>query len=229
MRGDDRQQAAIWSDMSPEQRVPADHPLRPIRAMVDTALAERSVEFAKLYSPVARPSIPPEKLLRALLLQVLYSVRSEGLLMEPLEYNLCGIGLLGRSASESGALCRSGRGSTGEATAAVDVGGGSCAQTVPNSSAFLITPAHSSVRGRRKPCVSHQTVTRTYTDRDSGLKILVSVPAHSSALVITPAHSSAHVFVEDRGLRKAAARRGDALSRGSREEHRSFGPRSSRM
>ena len=88
MRGNDRQQAGMWSYISPEQRVPADHPLRPLRAMVDRAMAELSAEFAKLYSPVGRPSIAPEKLLRALLLQVLYSVRSERLLMEQLDYNL---------------------------------------------------------------------------------------------------------------------------------------------
>jgi transposase len=88
MRGDDRQQAAMWSYISPEQRVPPDHPLRPIRAMVDRALTELSSEFARLYAPVGRPSIAPEKLLRALLLQVLYSVRSERLLMEQLDYNL---------------------------------------------------------------------------------------------------------------------------------------------
>jgi len=88
MRGDDHQQAGMWSYLSPEHRVPADHPLRPIRAMVDTVLADLSPEFAKLYSPVGRPSIPPEKLLRALLLQVLYSTRSERLLMEQLDYNL---------------------------------------------------------------------------------------------------------------------------------------------
>jgi hypothetical protein len=80
MRGDDRQQAGMWSYLSPEPRVPSDHPLRPIRAMVDAILVELSPEFAKLYSPVGRPSIPPEKLLRALLLQVLYSTRSERLL-----------------------------------------------------------------------------------------------------------------------------------------------------
>jgi transposase len=88
MRGDDHQQAAMWSALSPEQRVPADHPLRPIQAMVNTVLAELSPDFATLYSPVGRPSIPPEKLLRALLLQVLYTVRSERLLMEQLDYNL---------------------------------------------------------------------------------------------------------------------------------------------
>src|SRR5215831_9370768 len=88
MRGDDRQQAGMWSYLAPEQRVPADHPLRPIRAMVDTILAELSPAFTTLYSPLGRPSIPPEKLLRALLLQVLYSTRSERLLMEQLDYNL---------------------------------------------------------------------------------------------------------------------------------------------
>ena len=88
MRGDDRQQAAMWSYLSPEQRVPADHPLRPVRRMVDTVLGELAPAFAKLYAPVGRPSIAPEKLLRALLLQVLYSVRSERLLMEQLDYNL---------------------------------------------------------------------------------------------------------------------------------------------
>jgi transposase len=88
MRGDDRHQDGMWSYLSPEQRVPQDHPLRPIRAMVDTILAELSPAFAALYSPIGRPSIPPEKLLRALLLQVLYSTRSERLLMEQLDYNL---------------------------------------------------------------------------------------------------------------------------------------------
>jgi transposase len=88
MRGDDRQQAGMWSYIAPEQRVPADHPLRPIRAMVDTILVELSPEFAKRYCPVGRPSIPPAKLLRAMLLQVLYSTRSERLLMEQLDYNL---------------------------------------------------------------------------------------------------------------------------------------------
>jgi transposase len=88
MRGDDHQQAGMWSYIAPEQRVPLDHPLRPIRAMVDAILVELSPAFAKLYAPVGRPSIPPEKLLRALLLQVLYSTRSERLLMEQLDYNL---------------------------------------------------------------------------------------------------------------------------------------------
>ena len=68
--------------------MPADHPLRAIRTMVDTALRELSPEFARLYPKTGRPSIPPEQLLRALLLQMLYSVRSERQLMEQLDYNL---------------------------------------------------------------------------------------------------------------------------------------------
>jgi len=88
MRGTDSQQAHRFSDVSPERRVPADHPLRPIRAMVDAAFARLSPRFEALYSHTGRPSVPPEKLLRALLLQVFDRVRSEALLMEPLDYNL---------------------------------------------------------------------------------------------------------------------------------------------
>ena len=78
----------MFSYLSPEERVPAKHPLRPIRLMVDDALQALSPVFSQLYSAYGRPSIPPEKLLRALLLQVLYTVRSERMLMEQLEYNL---------------------------------------------------------------------------------------------------------------------------------------------
>src|SRR5712691_1334909 len=88
MRGDDEQQASVWSYIPLEQRVPADHPLRPLRAMVDGVLVELSPQFERLYARVGRPSIAPEKLLRTLLLQALYSVRSERLLMEQLDYNL---------------------------------------------------------------------------------------------------------------------------------------------
>ncbi|MFY9530525.1 MAG: IS5 family transposase [Candidatus Acidiferrales bacterium] len=87
MRGEDSKQEAIFSYLSPEKRVPAEHPLRPIRALVDTVLDEMS-RFAKLYAAVGRPSIAPERLLRGLLLQIFYSVRSERLLMEQLDYNL---------------------------------------------------------------------------------------------------------------------------------------------
>jgi transposase len=78
----------MFSYISPEQRVPAEHPLRVIRRMTDEALGGLSAEFARLYSPMGRPSIAPEKLLRALLLQVFFSVRSERMLMEQLDYNL---------------------------------------------------------------------------------------------------------------------------------------------
>ena len=88
MRGDDRQQAAMFSYISPEARVPRDHPLRAIRGLVDEVLAELSPRFGALYAQDGRPSIPPEKLLRAQLLQVLYTVRSERQLMEQLDYNL---------------------------------------------------------------------------------------------------------------------------------------------
>src|ERR1700726_877178 len=88
MRGPDTQQSAMFSYLSPEKRVPTCHPLRAIREMVDRALQALSPEFEKMYSAFGRPSIAPEKLLRALLLQVLYTVRSERMLMEQLEYNL---------------------------------------------------------------------------------------------------------------------------------------------
>ena len=78
----------MFSYLSPEERVPEKHPLRPIRSIVDEALTALSPTFSQLYSAFGRPSIPPEKLLRALLLQVLYTVRSERMLMEQLEYNL---------------------------------------------------------------------------------------------------------------------------------------------
>ena len=78
----------MFSYLSPEERVPAKHPLRPIRLTVDEVLKALSPDFSGLYSAFGRPSIPPEKLLRALLLQVLYTVRSERMLMEQLEYNL---------------------------------------------------------------------------------------------------------------------------------------------
>src|ERR1700721_1973866 len=88
MRGTDHQQSHVFSYISPEQRVRKDHPLRPIRTMVDKVIKELSPEFNKMYSKVGRPSIPPEQLLRALLLQMLYSVRSERLLIEEIDYNI---------------------------------------------------------------------------------------------------------------------------------------------
>src|SRR5947199_10546662 len=88
MRGKDEQQLDVFSYVSPEQRVPQDHPLRVLRFMTEEALRELQPRFNKLYAKSGRPSIAPEKLLRALLLQALYSVRSERLLMEQLDYNL---------------------------------------------------------------------------------------------------------------------------------------------
>ncbi len=82
MRGTDRQQSSMFSYISAEQRVPKDHPLRTIRAMADAALTELGADFDAIYAERGRPSIAPEKLLRALLLQVLYRVRSERLLMD---------------------------------------------------------------------------------------------------------------------------------------------------
>ena len=88
MRGQDNQQSDMFSYLSPEQRVRPDHPLRAIRAMADLALWSMSSRFDEMYSQTGRPSIPPEKLLRAQLLQMLYSVRSERLLMEEIDYSV---------------------------------------------------------------------------------------------------------------------------------------------
>jgi len=91
----------MFSYLSPEDRVPAEHPLRPIRMIVDDALKALSPSFSKLYSTLGRPSIAPEKLLRALLLQVLYTVRSERMLMEQLQYNLLFRWFVGLSMDEA--------------------------------------------------------------------------------------------------------------------------------
>src|SRR3954449_5481254 len=88
MRGTDRQTAQLFSYLSPETLVPKDHPLRLIRALANAALERLSSDFAKLYAATGRPSIPPEHLLRALLLQAFFSVRSERQLMEQLTYNM---------------------------------------------------------------------------------------------------------------------------------------------
>src|ERR1700687_5832316 len=88
MRGVDNQQNQMFSYLSPEARVRKDHPLRAIRAMVDEILAQLSRRFDSMYASEGRPSIAPEKLLRAQLLQMLYSVRSERLLMEEIDYSM---------------------------------------------------------------------------------------------------------------------------------------------
>jgi len=100
MRGEDRQQATMFSYLSPERRVPADHPLRTLRPMVDAALDGLSGLFDAMYATDGRPSIPPERLLRALILQLLYSVRSERQLMEQLDYNLLFRWFVGLNADE---------------------------------------------------------------------------------------------------------------------------------
>jgi transposase len=88
MRGTDHQQADMYSYLSPEMRVRPDHPLRAIRAMSDKALSQMSARFDEMYAKTGRPSIPPEKLLRAQLIQMLYTVRSERLLMEEIDYSV---------------------------------------------------------------------------------------------------------------------------------------------
>src|SRR5271154_5698282 len=88
MRGADHQQADMFSYLSPEQRVRKDHPLRAVRAMTEEILGNMSALFDAMYADGGRPSIPPEKLLRAQLLQMLYSVRSERLLMEEIDYSI---------------------------------------------------------------------------------------------------------------------------------------------
>jgi transposase len=100
MRGADERTSHLFSYISPEKRVPATHPLRPIRQIVDRVLTTLSPKFTAMYSKMGRPSIPPEQLLRALLLQVLYTVRSERLLMEQLEYNLLFRWFVGLNADE---------------------------------------------------------------------------------------------------------------------------------
>src|SRR5262249_54618285 len=88
MRGADEQPGSMFSYVSLEERVPQDHPLRAIRRITDRALERLSPQFGTLYVKFGRPSIPPEKLLRALLLQALYTIRSERQLMEQIDYNL---------------------------------------------------------------------------------------------------------------------------------------------
>ena len=88
MRGHDTKQATMFSVVSPEHRVPANHPLRPIKAMADEILAAMSRTFGRMYSKVGRPSIPPERLLKSQILIALYSVRSDRMFCEQLDYNL---------------------------------------------------------------------------------------------------------------------------------------------
>ena len=100
MRGTDHQDERLFSYVRPDSRVPADHPLRTIRKITDAALARLSDRFDAIYADTGRPSIPPEKLLRALLLQAFYSVRSERQLMEQMNYNLLFRWFVGLSVDE---------------------------------------------------------------------------------------------------------------------------------
>jgi transposase len=100
MRGQDEHQDEVFSYLSPEERIPQDHPLRAIRPLADQILKEMSPQFGKLYAAHGRPSIPPERLLRALLLQIFYSIRSERMLMEQLDYNLLFRWFVGMSMDE---------------------------------------------------------------------------------------------------------------------------------
>ena len=88
MRGSDRQTGSLFSYVNLEERIPARHPLRKIKGVVDAALASLDADFAALYADEGRPSIAPERLLRASLVQILFSIRSETQLMEQLQYNL---------------------------------------------------------------------------------------------------------------------------------------------
>ena len=100
MRGPDEQTGDMFSYVSPEQRVRPDHPLRAIRTMTDQVLRELSPRFRRMDSDIGRPSIPPEQLLRALLLQALYTVRSERLLMEEIDYSILFRWFIGLSLDE---------------------------------------------------------------------------------------------------------------------------------
>ncbi len=88
MRGEDAKQGTMFSIISPEKRVPPDHPLRLVKTLADTVLASMTKRFDKMYSRVGRPSIPPERLLKAQILIALYSVRSDRMFCEQLDYNL---------------------------------------------------------------------------------------------------------------------------------------------
>src|SRR5487761_724532 len=100
MRGIDRRDEGLFSYVSPETRIPKTHPLRSVRVLVDRALATLEPRFQAMYAAVGRPSIAPEKLLRASLLQIFYSIRSERLLCEQLDYNLLFRWFVGLSVDE---------------------------------------------------------------------------------------------------------------------------------
>src|SRR5437764_3299201 len=148
MRGTDTQQSGMFSYLSPEERVPEKHPLRAIRRMTDEVLKGLWAKFNELYSRTGRPSIAPEKLLRALLLQILYSVRSERLLMEQLQYNLLfrwfvGLGMDDAQSGrrplsrriESGSSTATSRGPSSKKSSSMPVDNGCCRTSISLSTA----------------------------------------------------------------------------------------------
>lgn len=100
MRTPDHQQQNLFFYFSAESRVPKDHPLRPLKGLMEECLKSLDEQFAKMYSPIGRPSIPPERLLKALLLQVIYSIRSERALIEHLDFNILFRWFVGLSIAE---------------------------------------------------------------------------------------------------------------------------------
>src|SRR3954468_22732296 len=106
MRGTDTKQGTMLSLVTPEQRVPQNHPLRAVKRLADAALVELSPTFSAMYSAVGRPSIPPERLLKSSLLMALYTVRSERLFCEQLDYNLLFRWFLDMDMREFVAECR---------------------------------------------------------------------------------------------------------------------------
>ena len=138
--------------------MPADHPLRPIRAMVDKVLRELSPRFARLYAKTGRPSIPPEKLLRALLLQMLYSIRSERQLMEQLDYNLLFRWFVGLSLDDAGLGCR---------RCSPRTGSGCWPGTSPRRSSSAVV---AQAQARQLLSAEHFTVDGTLIEAWAGLK-----------------------------------------------------------
>src|SRR5271169_590113 len=105
MRGEERRQRAMLVVIDPEQRIPKGHPLRRIKELADATLVQLSPTFDAIYSALGRPSIPPERLLKASLLMALYTLRSERLLCEQLDYNFLFRWFLDMEVDEAGCLC----------------------------------------------------------------------------------------------------------------------------
>ncbi len=190
MRGWDHRWDGLFSYVRPESRIPADHPLRLIRRVADEALAALDGKFAALYSENGRPSIPPEQLLRALLLQAFYSIRSERQLMEQLNYNLLSAGLSGcRWMIRSG--CR-------RCSARTATGCGACHPSTDGSDEESRVSSHRKARSRqstrRRP--ARQTGTTAGSHRASSWPY----PA-GGVLEISEIIQKNHCFCEGRTIR----------------------------